>query len=307
MNELSIIIPVFNEEKNLPFLYQRLKIVIKKITKKYEIIFIDDGSSDNSPKWIRKTARKDKLVKLISFSRNFGHMSAIMAGIRSSSGKRIVIMDADLQDPPEFIYDLYLKSKEGFDVVYGIKQKRKEGIIRRFFFLTYYRILDKVSSYKMPLDSGTFSIFDKKVAEVLSSLGETNKYFSGLRAWAGFKQTGILYERDQRFAGKPASFKRLFKLGMDGLFSFSYLPLRIASILGFIFASFAFFLIIVVFVLRILLGWGLIGWASTMTAILLIGGVQLITLGIIGEYLGRIYDQVKSRPEYIIRDRVNLK
>lgn len=301
--KLSIVIPIFNEEGNIDELTTRLINSLKNITKEYEIIFINDGSLDNSLKKLLSYSKKNKRLKIISFSRNFGHMPSVYAGLKNSIGEKVVIMDADLQDPPEVIANMYKKSQEGYDVVYGVKQKRKEIVIKRFLFLIFYRILNQISPYKMPLDAGTFSILDRKVVNVLIDLPERNKYFSGLRAWTGFSQTGVIYERGARFTGKPASLRRLLKLAFDGFFSFSYLPLRIASLFGFIFASLAFIFIIIIFILRFVFGWGLIGWASTISAILLIGGVQLITLGIIGEYLSRIYDEVKNRPEYIIDKR----
>jgi dolichol-phosphate mannosyltransferase len=233
-------------------------------------------------------------------------MPAVVAGLRNSSGDRVVIMDADLQDPPEVILDMWKKADQGFDVVYGVKKKRKEGIFRRILFKSFYRLLNNVSDYKMPLDSGTFSLVDRKVVMILANLPERNKYLSGLRAWTGFRQTGVFYERGKRFSGREASLRRLTKLALDGLISFSYLPLRLASYFGFVCAILAVFAIFVVLVLKIFFGWGLMGWASTMTTILLLSGVQLITLGIIGEYLSRIYDEVKSRPEYIISKKIGL-
>lgn len=305
--DLSIIVPVFNEEGNINELYRRLNVVLAKITPKYEIVFINDGSSDDSLSVLKKIRQKDIKVKILSFSRNFGHMSAIEAGLKNADGKKIVIMDADLQDPPEIIPKMYSKSLEGYKVVYGIKRKRQEGFLKRIMFKSFYRILNKISSYKMPLDAGTFSLIDSSVSKILISLPERNKYFSGLRAWTGFSQTGITYERGSRFSGKPISFSKLVKLALDGLVSFSYVPLRAASVLGFIFASLAFIMIILVIIGRVYFKLGLVGWASTMSSILLIGGVQLITLGIIGEYLARIYDEVKNRPQYIISEKIGFR
>lgn len=304
---LSVVVPVFNEEKNIPILHQRLKKTLQKITKDYEIIFINDGSSDKTKNKILQIRKSDKKTKLINFSRNFGHMSAVSAGLQHTRGEKIVLMDADLQDPPEVIFDMWQIAKKGFDVVYGVKEKRKENFLRRFLFTSFYRILDAISSYKMPLDSGTFSLMDRKVVEVLITLPEKNKYLSGLRSWVGFSQTGIVYERAARYAGKPMSIRKLTKLAIDGFVSFSYLPLRLASFLGFATALIAFVFIAIVMILRIFFGFGLVGWASTLSAILLLSGVQLITLGIIGEYLARIYDQVKSRPEYIISEKIGFK
>lgn len=305
-NKLSVVVPIFNEQLIIDELYKRLKKSLDPLNISHEIIFINDGSSDNSLNILKKLAKNSNQVKVISFSRNFGHMSSVNAGLLASSGQYVVIMDGDLQDPPEIIPKLLQKAKEGFDVVFAVKKKRKENILRRVLFRSFYRILNSISQFKMPLDAGTFSLLNRKVADILIKLPERNKYFSGLRSWVGFKQTGIIYEREPRFAGQPASFSRLFKLALDGMLSFSYIPLRLASFLGFIFATVAFGLILLVILLRIFLGFGIVGWASTMSTVLLMGGVQLITLGIIGEYLARIYDEVKNRPEYIISEKINL-
>lgn len=307
MTELTVVIPVYNEEKNIAELYRRLKPVLKSITSRYEIIFVNDGSTDQTPAKLQRLRAKDRLVKIISFSRNFGHMAAIAAGLLHSSGKRIVLMDADLQDPPEVIPQMWEKAKLGFEVVYGIKIRRKEGLIRRLMFSSFYKILDLVSPYKMPANVGTFSLMDQKVAKILASLPERNKYLSGLRAWTGFSQTGIVYERGHRFSGQPASLRRLVKLALDGLVSFSYIPLRLATILGFFCAIIAFISIMVVLLLRIFFNFGIVGWASTLSTVLLMGGIQLITLGILGEYLARIYDEVKNRPEFIITEKTGFK
>jgi len=307
MIKISAVVPIFNEEGNIPILYTKLKDTFIKIDKNFEIIFVNDGSYDNSFKILENISRKDKKVKVISFSRNFGHMAALNAGLSYSSGQKVAVMDADMQDPPHIIEKMYKKSLEGYDVVYGIKRNRKENALRRFLFKSFYKVLDKISSLKMPLDAGTFSILDKKVVDIIVNLPEKNKYFSGLRAWAGFKQTGVVYERAKRYKGNEASFARLFKLAMDGIISFSFVPLKIASFLGFIFSAFAFILIIVLFILKFFVNLGFVGWTSTISTILFIGGIQLITLGIIGEYLARIYDEVKRRPEYIIESKINFK
>lgn len=305
--QLSVVIPIYNEEKNLSVLYKRLKGTIKKLGLKYEIVFVDDGSVDNSLKILKQLYRKDKNIRIICLSRNFGHMSAVEAGIKHATGKRVVLMDADLQDPPELIENLYNTSLKGYEIVYAIKKTRKEGLFKNFLFNNYYKLLNKLANYHMPPNAGTFSIMDRKVIDILVGLNERNKYFSGLRAWAGFNQTGIQYNRPTRTAGSPASLGRLLKLGLDGIFSFSYIPLRLASLLGFIFASTAFILIFIVIIARIFFQAGIVGWASTLSTILLIGGIQLITLGIIGEYIGRIYEEVKQRPNYIISQTLGIK
>lgn len=303
--DLSLVIPIFNEALTIPELYRRLQKTLQPLELNHEIIFINDGSSDNSLKLLKSLRQKDHRVKILSFSRNFGHMSAIAAGLNVSGGKKVVLMDADLQDPPEIIPKM-LKATKGFEVVYGVKSKRKEGLVRRLLFTYFYRLLNFIAAHKMPLDAGTFSVLDRRVVDILNQLPERNKYFSGLRSWTGFSQTGIIYERDPRFAGPPASYQRLVKLALDGMISFSYIPLRLASFLGFICAILAFGFIGLVIMSRIFLGFGIVGWASTMSTVLLIGGIQLITLGIIGEYLARIYDQVKNRPEYIIAEKIGF-
>ncbi len=304
--KISVVLPIYNEAGNVGKLYKRLSSSLAKTTPSYELIFVNDGSTDKSLHLIKDLRKKDKKVKIINFSRNFGHMSAITAGLRNTSGKKVVVMDADLQDPPRIIKKLYNKSRE-YDVVYAIKRKRKESLITRTLFFLFYAIQTRITSLPIPANAGTFSILDKKVVDIINNLPEKNKFFSGLRVWSGFRQTSIEYERGARVAGERKSFRKLFQLAFDGLFSFSYIPLRLASAMGIIIAFVAFIFIIVVGVLRLFFDWGLVGWASTMSAILLIGGVQLITLGIIGEYLARIYDEVKDRPEYIISDKHGFK
>lgn len=303
---ISVIIPVFNEEGNIKELYRRLNIVLKMITQKYEVIFVNDGSTDKSMKIITNLRMHDKRIKMIVFSRNFGHMAAVSAGLAASVGKKVIVMDADLEDPPEVIEQMYKKSLKGYDVVYGVKTKRKESKTRRFLFSLFYKILNGISSYKMPANAGTFSLVDRRVVNILVQLPEKNKYISGLRAWTGFSQCEILYARGKRYFGKPASFARLFSLALNGILSFSYVPLRFSSFLGIIFALVAFIFIFIVIILRFIFGLGIVGWASTISSVLLMGGVQLITLGIIGEYLARIYDEVKNRPEYIISKKVGF-
>lgn len=305
--KISIVVPIFNEEGNIDILYTKLRETLLKIDKNYEIVFVNDGSIDNSYTLLKKIAKKEKKVKIISFSRNFGHMSAINAGLEHCKGERVVVMDADMQDPPFVIEKMYKKSLEGFDVVYGVKKKRKESFIRVYMMKVFYRLLGKISNIKIPLDAGTFSLVTRKVVNHINELPERNKYYSGLRAWAGYNQTGIVYERAKRYKGKEASYARLFKLAMDQIVSFSFVPLKIASFLGFLFSVVAFLMIIVLLVLKFFVNLGIVGWTSTITTILLIGGVQLITLGIIGEYLARIYDEVKHRPEYIVKEKINLK
>jgi len=305
--KISVVVPIYNEEGNIEILFSKLNETLKRITNDFEIIFINDGSFDRSYDLLKQISKKDKKVKIISFSRNFGHMAAINAGLEHCLGERVVVMDADLQDPPFVIEKMYKKSLEGFDVVYGVKKKRKESFIRVYMMKVFYRLLNKISNIAIPLDAGTFSLVTRKVVDHINGLPEKNKYFSGLRAWTGYSQTGVTYERAKRYKGKEASYTRLFKLAMDQIIAFSFVPLKLASFLGFIFSLVAFLMIIILFVLKFFVNLGIVGWTSTITTILLIGGVQLITLGIIGEYLARIYDEVKRRPEYIIEQKINFK
>lgn len=304
--KISVVVPVYNEEKNIVILHSRLKKVLKKIGTNHEIIFVNDGSSDKTIVRLKKIRKSDRKVRIISFTRNFGHMQAVSAGLKETLGEKIVVIDADLQDPPETILPMWQKAKEGFDIVYGIKIKRKEGIVKRFLFSAFYDFLGKISKVKMPANAGAFSLLDKKVVKMINNLPERNKFFSGLRAWTGFSHVGIVYERNERYAGQAKPITKLFGMAIDGILAFSYLPLRLASIFGFVFASVSFIFIIVVVAARFFFDKGIIGWASTMSTILLIGGVQLITLGIIGEYLARIYDEVKNRPEYVISEKVGF-
>jgi len=306
MTNISVVIPVFNEDKNIPKLYHKLKKVLNKLSKSHEIIFIDDGSKDASLERIKSLRKKDKKVKAVCFSRNFGHMSAVSAGLSHARGRKVVIMDADLQDPPELIEKLYEKSKS-FDVVYAVKKKRKENFLFRLGFRIFYAIQTRVSVLPIPANAGTFSLIDQKVAKIITGLPEKNKFFSGLRAWSGFSQTHILYSRDARHSGKRKSLSALAGMALDGIFSFSYAPLRLASFLGFLLAGISLILASTVVAGRIFFNLGIVGWASTLTTVLFIGSVQLITLGIIGEYLARIYDEVKGRPEYIISGKMGIK
>ena len=303
---ISVVLPIYNESDNIDPLHKRLKKVLNSVSRSHEIIFVNDGSSDNSLSKLNKLRTRDKKVKIVNLSRNFGHMPAVTAGLRNSTGKKVVVMDADLQDPPEVIVDLYEKSKK-FDVVYAVKNNRKETAAKKFMFSVFYAIQTRIADLPIPTNAGTFSILDKKVVNILNELPEKNKFFSGLRVWSGFNQSSIKYERAARVAGEKNSLKKLFKLAFDGLFSFSYVPLRLASAFGIIIAFISILLIAVIGFLRLFFDVGIVGWASTLTVVLFIGSIQLITLGIIGEYLARIYDEVKNRPEYIIAGKEGFR
>ena len=249
----------------------------------------------------------DKRIKIIDFSRNFGHQIAITAGIDFTSGDAVITIDADLQDPPEVIPDLIKKWKEGYEVIYGIREKRKgENFFKKISTLIFYRLINKMTMINMPPDSGDFRLIDKKVVNNLKNIRENNRYVRGLTYWIGFKQIGVPYERDKRFAGKSKyPIKKLFKLAYDAIFSFSNFPLKIATYFGFIVSFLSFLYLIYALIIKLFTNSVIHGWTSLMISILFLGGVQLICLGIIGEYIARINDEVKKRPLYIIKEIID--
>lgn len=306
--KISVIIPVYNEHEVLPELLSRLKTVLSHLSADYEIIFVDDGSSDSSAQIITLAHETDDNIKLIQFSRNFGHQTAVSAGIDFSTGDCVIIMDADLQDPPEFIATLLQYWKNDYQVVYAIRKKRKEGIFKRLAYKAFYRILRKLSDIDIPLDTGDFCLMDQTVVQHLKEMPERNRFVRGLRAWIGYRQIGIEYERDKRFAGEVKyTFSKLLKLAFDGLLSFSYVPLRLATLLGFTVSAFSFLCGLLVTVLRMTTDYVPQGWTSTLVIVFFLGGIQLITIGIIGEYIGRIHDEVKQRPLYIAKQLIGFK
>jgi dolichol-phosphate mannosyltransferase len=300
--KLSFVIPVFNEEKNLPELYERITKVIEVLKIPSQIVFIDDGSRDNSIKILQQLCEKDPRILTILFSRNFGHQTAVTAGLHYASGDAVVVMDSDLQDPPEVLPQFIQKWQEGYEVVYGIRKKRKEHIFLRFMYALFYRMLRTISSIEIPLDSGDFCLMDKKVVKLMNSIPERNRFVRGIRSWVGFKQIGIPYERDKRFAGDSKySLSKLVKLALDGFVSFSYAPLHVVSYTGFLVSAFSLIYGLGTFFQKIFTNTTVPGYTTTIILICFLGGVQLIAIGIIGEYLGRIYDEVKNRPLYIVR------
>jgi glycosyltransferase involved in cell wall biosynthesis len=303
--DLSIIIPIYNEELNIPNLYARLKPVVQKFGISYELVFVNDGSKDNSMLLVKKLAQEDPTIKYIDFSRNFGHQIAVSAGIDMSRGAAIAIIDADLQDPPELIEIMYKKLLEGYENVYAKRRSRKDkSVIKKAAYKTFYRILARISQVDIPLDTGDYRVMSRKMANVIKKMPEQSKYLRGQIAWAGFKQTFIEYDRDERAAGEPGyTYKKLFKLAFDGITGFSNLPLRIATYSGFV----------VFFISLILIGYSLYsyffeagetprGWTSLMISVMFLGGIQLLSLGIIGEYISRIQTDIRQRPLYIVNE-----
>ncbi len=303
---ISVVIPVFNEEENLPVLIERVVKILEQYNQ-YEIVFVNDGSSDRSESIIMEEGDKNKSIKLINLSRNFGHQAAISAGIFNTSGDAVVVMDADLQDPPEVIPQFVDKWCEGYDTVYAIRTKRKESFFKKTAYFVFYRLLSKVSDVHIPLDSGDFCIMDRKIVDLMNQFPEKNRFVRGVRAWLGFKQTGLVYQRDKRFSGKPKyKFISLLNLSYDGIISFSRKPLQVASYFGISLTLLSF--VVIIYLLLIKIFWGVApkGWTSIIVIVLFVGGVQTMMIGIIGEYLARIYDEVKGRPYYLVRSSHNM-
>jgi len=300
--DISVIVPIYNEQEIINELYNRLKNTVKQISENYEFIFINDGSNDNSLLELLKLAEQDNKVFYISFSRNFGHQIAVTAGIDACNGKAVIIIDGDLQDPPELITDLYKKHKEGYNVVYAKRKKRNgESFFKKITAKIFYRILKKIASIDIPIDTGDFRLIDKKVVKYLKQMPEQNKFLRGQIAWLGFKQTEVLFNREERKYGKTGySFYKMIRFALDGITSFSDKPLQLVSKIGFTISFVAFIIIIYAIYSHFILNRTITGWTSLIISSMLISGVQLISIGIIGEYISRINKNVINRPLYII-------
>jgi polyisoprenyl-phosphate glycosyltransferase len=298
----SIVIPVYNEAEVLPALYNRLTRVMEGLVEPYEIIFINDGSRDDSTMLLRDFQDRDARVKFLNFSRNFGHQIAITAGLDYSSGQAAVVMDADLQDPPEVIPRLIEQWRKGYDIVFAVRAKRQgEGFFKRATAALFYRLFRRMAATEIPLDAGDFRLMSRRAVEALQSIRERNRFIRGLAGWIGFRQTAVTYVRDVRQAGETKyPLKKMLRFALNGLLSFSVVPLQLASYLGFLISSIGFFYIVYAIGLKLFTDRVVLGWTSVMVAVLFLGGVQLISLGIIGEYIGRIYDEVKQRPLYVV-------
>jgi len=304
MTYLSLVIPVYNEEPVIQQLYSRCTAALEKITDHYEIICVDDGSKDNTLSYLLRFHQEDKRFKVLSLSRNFGHQSAILAGLTFAKGEYVGIIDGDLQDPPELVQKLLAKLEEGFDVVYAIRKKREEGFIKRSIYRGYYRILRRMSNVGIPLDSGDFSLMRRFVVDYILRMPEQSLFIRGIRSWVGFRQTGIEYEREKRQAGIPKyTFRKLFLLAYNGIFSFSNFPVKMLSRVGFLVILFSFIYIIITLIKKYVYGTVPQGFTTIIIFLILFNGVQLLALGLIGEYVLRIYDESRKRPLYIIRDK----
>lgn len=304
-NLYSLVIPVYNEAELLEDLCLRLTKVWQGMDGDYELIFVDDGSTDNSFVKMKELWERDKRIKIVKLSRNFGHQIAITAGLEIASGNAIMLMDADLQDPPEMLPKFIEKWSQGYDVVYGIRKRRKENIFKKAAYTIFYRLLKKISSTDIPIDSGDFCLMDRRVVSLLRRMPERNRFVRGIRSWIGLKQTGLEYERDRRFRGEAKyTFGKLLKLAVDGILSFSFMPLRLATYFGLFISLTSFLSALFLVILKLWRNIPLKGWTSTVVIILFLGGVQLVSLGVIGEYIGRIYDEVKQRPLYVIEEAI---
>jgi len=305
----SVVIPAYNEEAVIRVTYERLREVMDSTGLSYELVFVNDGSKDNTMQILREIAEKDHKVKVLDFSRNFGHQIAITAGMDYAEGEAIVVIDADLQDPPEVIPQMLEKWREGYDVVYGKRVKRKgETFFKKFTARIFYRLLNKLTDVDIPVDTGDFRLIDRKVRDALMKINERNRYMRGIISWLGFKSTPVEFVRQERYAGETKyPLKKMVRFATDAIISFSYKPLRLASFIGALISIGAFLYLIYVIILALFTDSTIQGWASTVAIILFFNGIILLMLGIIGEYIGRIYDEAKGRPLYLIRESINVK
>ena len=301
--DISIVIPAFNEAPNLMEVAARLRHVLDGITAEWEIIFVDDGSSDDSWTIISQLHQQSANFRGIRLARNFGQQAAITAGLRHARGNVVIPMDADLQDPPELIPQLLEKWKDGFRIVYAVRQIRHEGWFKKWSAKIFYRLLNRITDIDIALDSGDFCLLDRKVVDAINNLPERHRFIRGLRSWVGFRQTGIVHDRGKRHQGKSKyNIRRLFRLALDGIFSLSVAPLRAVCYLGAIFTIAGLIGAVWALIKAITTSTAFPGYSIAVILLLVIGGIQLIALGIIGEYMYRIFDQAKGRPSYIIQD-----
>ncbi len=298
----SIVVPIWNEEIVIPILYQRVIDVMEKTGESWDLICVNDGSTDNSLALLRQLQSKDPRLKIIDFSRNFGHQVAITAGMDFAEGDAVIIMDADLQDPPEVILEMIQRWREGYEVAYAVRTKREgETWFKLWTAKLFYRVIQQIANVDIPLDTGDFRLMDRRVILAMRQLREKHRFMRGLSSWVGFKQVGVEYERAERFAGETKyPLRKMLTLATNAITSFSYLPLQFATLLGFVFAFLSLLGIVITIILRLSGNLFFLGQATTLVSVLFLGGIQLIFLGIIGEYLGRIYDEVKNRPLYLV-------
>ena len=300
----TVVAPVYNEIGSIQEFYQQTSAVMKTLHESWELVLVDDGSTDGSTNAIHEIAKKDAHVRPVIFARNFGHQIAVTAGLDYARGEAVIIIDADLQDPPAVMLDLIKKWKEGFEVVYAVRRKREgESWFKLFSASLFYRMIYRITDVEIPLDTGDFRLIDRKVVNVMGQMRERHRFLRGMAAWVGYRQVGVEYDRKERFAGETKyPFGKMLKLALNAITSFSYFPLQMATYFGFLSAGISILAIPIVVFLRLSNSAALLGQATTLIAVLFLGGVQLITLGILGEYIGRIYDESKGRPLYIVSE-----
>ena len=299
----SIVAPVLNEADSLPEFLARLGEVMKKLGDPWELVIVDDGSKDRTAEIIQQHAAKDKHIHPLLFARNFGHQIAVTAGMDYAQGQAVILIDADLQDPPELIPELVANWRDGYEVVYAVrKQRQGESFFKRITASAFYRLINRITEIDIPLDTGDFRLMDRRVVDVLNQMREHHRFLRGMSAWVGFSQVGVPYDRAARFAGETHyTLRKMLRLALTAVTGFSFFPLQLASYLGFFSAGLALLAIPVVIALRLLGNQAFIGQATTLIAVLFFGGAQLISLGILGEYIGRLYDEARDRPLYILR------
>lgn len=300
----SVVVPAYNEEEVIGETYKRLSAVMQEMGESYELVFINDGSRDKTAKIIAGFCAEDKSVRLVNFSRNFGHMPAISAGMEYARGAAVFIIDADLQDPPEIFPQMAEKWRDGYHIVYGKREKRKgESLFKRFSAKFFYLFLRKMTSVDLPLDTGEFRLIDRKVCDAVNNLPEKSRYLRGLVSWVGFRQVAVMYVRHERFAGKTKyPLRKMISFAMDAITAFSYTPLKFATTLGFLVSIASFAYLAVIFYQALFTDTTIAGWASTMGILLFTQGIVMIILGLMGEYIGRIYEEIKNRPAYIVQE-----
>ncbi|HEX6315118.1 MAG TPA: glycosyltransferase family 2 protein [Gemmatimonadaceae bacterium] len=309
---ISVVVPALNERENIAELYRRVTQAAEQWGDDHELLVVDDGSTDDTLAILEQIAATDARLKVVSLTRNFGHQAAVTAGLHHARGSIVCVLDADLQDPPEEILPFIDRVRDGTDVVYAIRRKRKEGVLKRASYFLYYRILRRIATLDIPLDSGDFCVMNAEVVRAINSLPERNRFVRGLRTWVGYRQEGLPYERSARYAGAAKyTFLRMLRLGMDGIVSFSYRPLQLIMLLGMTVGAFAFILGILVLVQYLgdytIAGYNprqARGWTSLVLTLLFSSAVQLFCLGILGEYIGRLFDEAKRRPVYLVRRRI---
>ncbi len=304
---VSVVVPIFNEQANLDTLVERLTTALQQAGESFEVVFVNDGSRDRTGEMLRGHNARDPRLKCIMLSRNFGHQVAVTCGLDHAQGDAVVVMDGDLQDPPEVLPGMIARWREGFDVVYAVRRRRKESWAKVLAYKWFYWLLHRVSYLDIPLASGDFSLMDRRVVDLLATMPERNRFVRGLRTWVGLRQTGYEYERDARLAGQSKySFTKLLRLAFDGLVSYSFVPLRMVSNLGMLVSLSALGYMAYLLIARTLGDTTIQGWTSTVVIVLFLGGVQLLSLGIIGEYIGRIFDEVKQRPQYVVSEALGV-